>query len=464
VEAVTIQPRVGFTYSPFGPKTVIRGGAGLFADLPVASVLTRFITSTPNVNKFTLSPAAGVSYPVQPSLSTSSYTSLQASNTAFQSGFKSGQTLAQIQAAVKAAGSSFSTPSYTASTTNNLLNPKFVEWNLEVQQALTKHDMVDINYVGNFGTDILFLNPTANAYAACVSDPCPGGFPDLPSAQPDTRFLAITTLTNSGHSNFNGVVVSVRHQASFGLSAAVNYTYSHTLDNTSNGGVEGASAEATYVQTQIDPMSVDKYNYGNADYDVRNNLSMNYVWQVPFKSTNLLLNDVLGGWNFSGTLFAKSAVPYTVVRGSLSGAYTSSTNGGSVLGAFLGGPRGPCSSPGINSSKHCMTTSQFATAKQQYLYGFGTNARNSFYGPSYFNTDMQLSKTTPIGEHMKFKFGANMFNILNHPNFGPPNNNLASGLFGTITEDLPPVSSPYGNFQGAGVSGRIIQVLGGVTF
>jgi hypothetical protein len=164
-------------------------------------------------------------------------------------------------------------------------------------------------------------------------------------------------------------------------------------------------------------------------------------------------------------LFAKSAVPYTVVRGSLSGAYTASTNGGNVLGAFLSGPKGPCTNPGYQATpNHCMVATQFATAKQQYLYGFGTQARNSFYGPGYFNTDMQLSKSTPIGEHVKFKLGANLFNILNHPNFAPPNNNLASSGFGKITADLPPVSSPYGNFQGAGVSGRIIQVLGGVTF
>jgi hypothetical protein len=325
--------------------------------------------------------------------------------------------------------------------------------------------VLDINYVGNIGTDILFLNPTANAYAACIAaGTCPGGFPDLPSTQPDPRFLAVTTLTNNGHSNYNGVVASLRHQGNYGLTTAVNYTYSHALDNTSNGGVEYASGEATYVQTQIDPMSPDKYNYGNADYDVRHNLSFNYVWQIPVKSSNMLVKEAVGGWTLSGTLFGKSAVPYTVVRGSLAGTYTGSTNAGSTLGAFLGGARGPCTNPGVDTSNHCMLASQFASAKNQYLYGFGTNARNSFYGPSYFNTDVQISKTTALGEHAKFKFGANLFNVINHPNFAPPVNNVASSSFGKIIYDLPPVSSPYGNFQGAGVSGRIIQVLGGITF
>jgi hypothetical protein len=111
-----------------------------------------------------------------------------------------------------------------------------------------------------------------------------------------------------------------------------------------------------------------------------------------------------------------------------------------------------------------MQASQFAPASQQYLYGFGNQARNSYRGPGYFDSDVQLAKSTSIGEHVKFKIGANLFNLFNHPNFAPPVNNLASSAFGRIQADIPPVSSPYGNFQGAGVSGRIIQVLGGFSF
>jgi hypothetical protein len=463
VESVTAQPRVGFAYTPFGSngKTVIRGGVGLFADIPVISVYTRFVTSAPNVANFTLAPGATATYPVQPSLAGSSYSSLGQSNTAFQNGFHNGQTLAQIQAAVIAAGSTFAPPNYTASVVNKLQNPKFWEYNLEIQQQITKHDVFDIDYVGNYGMDILFTNPTANAYAACVAKgTCPGGFGGLPTTQPDSRFTAVTTLSNLAHSNYNGIVMSLRHEAGYGVTAAVNYTYSHALDTTSNGGIEAYNFEATYPLTQIDPTSPSRLNYGTADYDNKHNLSANYVWQLPYKFNNLIEKTVLQGWAISGTLYAKSGVPYSVVRGSLSGAITNSTNGGSVLGAYLGGGRGKCGNP----NDTCLLASQFASASQQYLYGFGNLTRNSFRGPDYFDTDMQLSKTTPISEGVKFKIGANFFNILNHPNFAPPPNNLAVSTFGVINSDVPPVSSPYGNFQGAGVSGRIVQVMGGITF
>jgi hypothetical protein len=364
---------------------------------------------------------------------------------------------------VAAAGSKFSPPNYTASTTNKLLNPKFVEYNLEIQQQITKHDVVDINYVGNFGTDILFTNPTANAYAACYPKTCPNGFGGLPTTQTDQRFTAVTTLTNNGHSNYNGVVASLRHQGGYGITAAVNYTYSHSLDNSSNGGVlpftYNGSTGAANVLSQIDPTSVDRLNYGSSDYDNRNNLSANYVWQLHYRFHSMIGKTALEGWAISGVLYAKSGAPYSVIRTGVSSGITGSTDAGSFLGAFLGGSRAKCGNP----NDTCLLASQFAP-KTAYQYGFGNLSRNSFRGPDYFTTDMQLSKTTAITERVKFKLGANFFNILNHPNFAPPYNNLANSLFGTIQADVPPVSSPYGNFQGAGVSGRLVQVMGGITF
>jgi hypothetical protein len=152
-----------------------------------------------------------------------------------------------------------------------------------------------------------------------------------------------------------------------------------------------------------------------------------------------------------------------VIRTGLTAGVTGSTDAGSFLGTFLGGGRAKCGNP----NDTCLLASQFASSKNssgQYQIGFGNLSRNSFRGPDYFDTDMQLSKTTPITERVKFKLGANFFNILNHPNFAPPPNNLALGTFGKINADIPPVSSPYGNFQGAGVSGRLVQVMGGITF
>ncbi len=464
VETGTFQPRFGFAYAPNGQEgnLVIRGGAGVFADLIVPAALNRFVTSAPNYVSFTLTPTT-TSFTVAPGLATSGNASLAGSYKAFANGYAGGATLASLQTAT---GGLFSAPNYTASTTNNLRNPKFIEYNLEVQRSVGAHDAIDINYVGNFGIDILFFNPTPNAYAACFAKgTCPGGLGSLPTAPVDSRFTAVTSLTNFGHSNYNGIVTSYRHQGSHGVNAAVNYTYSHSLDNTSNGGYEPAtyngSTGSANVLSQIDPSSPDRLNYGNSDYDTKHNLSLNYSYNPQFTASNHLVREILTGYSLSGTLYAKSGAPYSVIRTGLAAGLTNSTSAGTFLGAFLGGPRAKCGNP----NDICLTASQFATKAQQPLYGFGNLTRNSFRGPMYFDTDVQFAKITPIyKERARIKIGANFFNILNHPNFASPYNNLASSAFGQILGDIPPVSSPYGNFQGAGVSGRIIQVVGGVIF
>jgi len=95
----------------------------------------------------------------------------------------------------------------------------------------------------------------------------------------------------------------------------------------------------------------------------------------------------------------------------------------------------------------------------------GNIGRNHFRGPSYFDTDLSIKKAFPIrGEALTFTIGANAYNILNHPNFGNPDNSITSSTFGTIQNTVTPASSPYGNFQGAAVSGRILQLEAQVRF
>src|SRR6202008_4901243 len=112
-----------------------------------------------------------------------------------------------------------------------------------------------------------------------------------------------------------------------------------------------------------------------------------------------------------------------------------------------------------------LTTAQVGTSAQQPNYGFGTISRNSqFRAPHYYDTDMSLIKTTKVAEKVDFRIGASFFNILNHANFYKPQNDVTNGSFGHITTTVTPPSSIYGSFTGSAVSGRIIQLQGGITF
>ena len=84
-----------------------------------------------------------------------------------------------------------------------------------------------------------------------------------------------------------------------------------------------------------------------------------------------------------------------------------------------------CSSPGniaAGDAHQCLTTSMFVPSGAETSFGSG---RNLFRGPGYFDMDAGLMKNFAITERFKFALGANFFNLLNHPHFATPENNLA---------------------------------------
>ncbi len=458
VQVFSYEPRFGFAYTPSAlhSKTVFRGGVGMFADSPILALTSRFLTAAPSDPAFTLQNSG--TYPVFAGSPGSAYSQLKASNAAFQNGFASGQTLAQIQAAVIAAGSKFSTPSYTASVNNELKNPKYLEYNLDIQHAIGSADVVDVQYNGNYGWDIFYQNSTGNAYA--VKGDNFGGLSNTPT---DPRFTYVTNLTNVAHSNYNGLTLGYRHQAKYGLTTSVNYTYAKAMGNTSNGGLYGSSTgvEGDPIQ-QTDPFSPSRLDYGPLDYDFRHSVNMNYLWKVPTYTHNTLIGQIIGGFTVSGVVFAKTGAPFSVYNTSAKTAEVSTSSNGVVLAALLPGQKeASCNNP----SSTCLTKANFATTAGQAAYGFGNVTKNSFRGPRFFDTDLTIVKSVKVFDKYEFKLGATAYNVLNHQNFAPPTNSVTSGSFGTIHATV--ASSPsslYGNGQGSAHAGRVLALTAGFNF
>jgi hypothetical protein len=360
------------------------------------------------------------------------------------SGFNGGQTLAQIKAAL--APVPFSLPSVTAAP-SNFKNPKYWQWNLEIEQAFGVKTALAVNYVGNHGYNEVLRNATVNSYAATYP------FMGLPASAPDPRFGVVTQYGNAGYSNYDGLVATLHRSAKWGFQGNLNYTYSHSLDTVSNGGLESFNllSAGSSIALQIYPDL--RSNYSNSDYDFRHDLSANYVWQSPSGLSNTALKEVVGGWMVSGTFFARDGEPFSAYHSASS--YQSNASGNVVLSQLKAGQsKASCDS----GNAVCLTASQFTNPNSKTSVNvYGTSGRNSFRGPKYFDTDMNILKKVSFREKMAFSFGADFYNILNHPNFANPSGNTGSGAFGTILSTATPPSSPYGNFQGAAVSGRIIQ-------
>jgi hypothetical protein len=364
---------------------------------------------------------------------------------------------------------------------DSLHSPRYLEWNFEVEHGFGDKTMVSLNYVGNHGSDLFVVNPGLNTFCRGVAGHCPSGvFNQLPigptpgvgngfvGGAPDGRFSGISQLTNNGISNYNGLTATFTRRLTKGFSGSVSYTWSHSLDDVSNAGLQPYSTlEASdSILTQIDPFNLKRLNYGPSDYDFRHLLNASYVWELPFKSSSGFLNQVLGGWMYSGAWHIRSGQPYTVINSGLAGQLSNATlynTGTGVQGLpaeFRGGPIPGCNHPSFTAAPYqCLTAGEF-TASSTTQMDFGNLARNHFRGPKYFNADMSLYKAFRATERLRFTVGMNFYNVFNHPNFGNPDGDLADGsTFGTIQNTVTPASSPYGNFQGAAVSGRVMQTL-----
>lgn len=456
LEKVVLAPRGGFSYSANSKgDLVISGGIGVFSDLYPGLLVDRFITNLPGVASFTISnpSGSGTSMPIQPGLAGGIFQAASASNAALRSGFGSGATFASLSASLAALTPpvTFSAPNFS-SVDGNISNPKYAEWNLRIEKGLGRKTAVSLNYVGNHGYDEFIINQNMNAYC---SAPCPFGSVTA-TAAPDSRFGVVNEISNRGWSNYNGLTASVVRRFASGFQGSLNYTYSHSLDTISNGGrlAYSYSGNGDSFLTQIDPNNLRRLNYGNSDYDFRHVISANYVYLMPFKSSNRGFDYLIGGWSLSGTVFYRSGQPFSVFYSSGPSTFLHNATSGVVLADYISGPMTCAAAP------NCLDPSASGFVPAGSQTNFGNLPRNQFRGPGYFNADFSLQKDIKLTEKFVFTLGANAFNVFNHPNFANPDADIASAgdTFGQSQSTVVPPNSPYGNFQGAAVSGRVLQL------
>ncbi|HEY1938021.1 MAG TPA: TonB-dependent receptor [Candidatus Angelobacter sp.] len=440
-DVVVWQPRIGFAWSPFSnQKTVIRGGIGIFSDSFPATIVDSFLQNSPVINAFN-----ALNLPISPAAPGNLFATNAAANAAFQQGFANGATLAQLQASVGATGGLFVPPNFTTPA-GEIRQPRYQEWNLELQQAIGWNTFLSLNYVGNHGIFEPVQNIAVNAF----------GFGGLPTTVPDPRFGTVTEVNSGAVSNYNGLVTSVRHNFTHGVQFQVNYTWSHALDEISNGGLlqfnQGTNPSLLFP---VDPNNL-RANYGNADYDIRHYFSVNYVWDDSLRHLfHWGPNAIFGGWTFAGTIFARSGLPFSVIDGGTSAALASNNYGATVLASIVGPTTiGSCSGDNAINSTPCLNAAGFASPTSVVV----NQARNQFRGPNYFDTDMSIMKYFKLHESANVGIGFQFFNLFNHPNFDQPVGDIANSRFGNIQTTVNTPTSILGSFLGGDASPRLIQL------
>jgi hypothetical protein len=457
------QPRLGFAYSPSWAKnTVFRGGFGIFMDTFQGSIADNLIENTPLDNTFDVVGNISPTETAQGNV----FATAAGSNAALIAGFKAGDNLAGLSAAT---GGLFSPPGFT--TVGNIVAPMTQEWNFEVQKSLGNSTALILNYVGSHGTHETMAFNGINGF--CPTSTCPNGWPGLPATQPDSRFATVTDIRTVGISHYNGLSASVQHRFAHGLQLQGNYLWGHSLDEVSNGGLNQFILNG-YGNSILNPINNNnvRASYGNADYDVRQSFSANYVYEIPKGPTPFLK-----GWQLSGTVFARSGFPFTAVNTAASGVLNGMGYGGQVFATYAGGSNYPhCSGPsgtldgGINP---CIPVASFPDfvnttvgAANQLNTGIVNQRRNQFFGPHYFDTDMTVMKYTqvPHWETAKVGLGVQFFNLFNHPNFAAPVNDIGNPDFGQVRSTVNPPTSILGSFLGGDASVRLIQLTAKFNF
>ena len=479
-------PRFNFAWQPFGisHNTVLRGGFGLFYDgLP--GIEESFYLNAPQYNTFTIF-RDNLTPNEKP---TNLFQAAKASNDAFVNAFDTGEKLADIQGIP-----GFSPPAINTSA-RTLHSPQFQKWSLELQHAFGSRTSVNIGYFGNHGIHELVLNGSANAFGFGT---LPAGLCSIPPIPPcaDPRFSQVVEDTTDAVSNYNGMVISFKRQfARFGSGILqANYTYGHAFDEVSNGGV--FSFTSVGLTNPQNPANL-RGSYGPAEYDVRHSFNANYVWELPLKAAlrGRGPESIVKGWQVSGTVFARTGFPYTVINTARSDVLRQNNYFGSVY-AVPAKPLGPGSSCGRGAAyplapQPCQPpqtlfgtpnlNANFVQAGCETGFNAGhlgasgvcdgsavsfAQGRNRFRGPGYFNADLAITKKTKIPgwENATLGIGFQFFNLFNHPNFGFPDNSVSSATFGQIFYLEQSPTSILGTGLGGDASPRMIQLKAQLQF
>jgi len=452
IEKAIIQPRAGFNWDMLGNgKSVLRGGVGLFADEFPAFIISEEYGTFPDV----FTPVVLTGNVAQGPGGAASFAA--ASNVAVTNGFSKGEGYNQIAASLPA-GVPFSPPNYFY-TDQTFHSPRYMEWSMQMQQQLGPMDALILSYAGNHGYDLLMTNNHPNQSLAGTAFTSFGG---LPATSPDPEFNQVSKISNDALSGYNGLSVEYKHIDRHGVTADVSYTYSHALDDISNGGTGLYFNAGNYNgQSQITPTSPSKLMYSSSDYDIRNNLVLDVTWVEANHFANKVVDEAAGGWTVATKAYWRSGEPFSVFNVDAGNNLYNGTSSTTVLADVTN-----------NNFNHvCNSFTAHCFQKPGIFDGSGTQnnfgnvPRNSFRGPHYADVDLSLYKNIITLASAQFQIGAQAYNVLNHVNFNVPGNNASNtGTLGVISGDIGAPTSPYGSFQGSVVSGRVLVVQGRLTF
>lgn len=334
----------------------------------------------------------------------------------------------------------------------NIKTPYMENYNLNVQQQISKNVVLQVGYVGSQGhrlfrffdinqpsnatvtaTDIAFAKAKDNTFngAPCFPAGGPGCIPDFGVPRNFGNpggAIYIFQENSTGKSNYNSLQVSLRVLNYHGFSSIVNYVWSRSIDNSSDG--EDFVPNAAQPQDSTNP-NAEK---GPSSFNIPNRFTWVASYELPTFGGGW--QKLKNGWGIDSTVTLQTGQPFTL---NYNGEDDYSGGGDAydrpdVVGPIRYNYHNPADFLDLTSfAMPCTITTLAQTlppagtgitgGAEDCVPGtrhYGNLGRNALVGPPFKQWDLAIYKTTPITERLKLQLRAELFNILNHPNFSNP--------------------------------------------
>jgi hypothetical protein len=349
----------------------------------------------------------------------------------------------------------FPTPIFPASITttgalslrtldHDIKQPRAWTFNTNIQRELGGGFVAMVGYAGSRGYNLVTAiegNPTVPVTQADGSL-----FFPVNGVRRNPAWTSIDLRTSGGRSVYNSLQASMQKRFSKGNQVQLSYTLSKTMDNT--------QAQLAADQTNSSVYATNPYNreldWAPAAFDIRNVFSANATWEVPSYKNMALLS----GWQVNSILSLRSGLPFSP---------SIATSNWSRSGNTSGEDRPNLCDPKVNPSSlitgdpnRWFDTSAFCLQPAGTL---GNTPRDFLRGPGFANVDLSFVKNQSLGLSRRLQVRLEIFNLLNHTNFGTPVRTVFAGA--TQTDPVLPTA---GRITRTTNTARQLQFSAKVTF